>query len=160
MSHPTLGLPPNDMTTGLPAAAERVRAARERLSARALEIAVARDPTLASRYDEIGLRRLARDLETYLERVALTLASADPSFASQWAEWVGPLYRRRKVPMDDLVTLSEGMRGALSAVLAPNELPTAEAALDAAIAVFRWHRRLAGDARRRNRILAAIYRGA
>jgi hypothetical protein len=25
---------------------------------------------------------------------------------------------------------------------------------------FRWHRRIAGDARKRNRLLAAIYKGA
>jgi hypothetical protein len=125
-----------------------------------MEIAVALDPTLTTRYDELGLRRLQRDLETYLERVALSVAGNDPSFAAQWAEWLAPTYRRRKVPMDDLVTLSEGLRGAIPAVLAPNERPPAEAALDAAIAVLRWHRRLGGDARRRNRILAAIYRGA
>ena len=35
----------------------------------------------------------------------------------------------------------------------------ADAALDAAIEVFRFHRRLAGDARKRNPILAAIYKG-
>ncbi|HEU4572052.1 MAG TPA: hypothetical protein VFR93_05150, partial [Candidatus Limnocylindrales bacterium] len=137
-----------------------VRAARPRLAARALEIAVSLDPTLTDRYDELGLRRLQRDAETYLERIALAVAANDPSFASQWAEWVVPTYRRRKVPMDDLVTLSEGIRGAIPGVLAPYERPGADAALDAAIAVFRWHRRLGGDARRRNPILAAIYRGA
>jgi hypothetical protein len=160
VSHPTLGLPPRDLTIGLPAAADRVRAARPRLVGRALEIAVSLDPTLTTRYDELGLRRFERDLETYLERVALAVAANDASFASQWAEWLAPTYRRRKVPMDDLVTLSEALRAALPAVLAPNERPASDAALDAAIAVFRWHRRLGGDARRRNPILAAIYRGA
>ena len=33
------------------------------------------------------------------------------------------------------------------------------AALDAAIAVFKWHRRLAGDARKRNALLQLIYKG-
>jgi hypothetical protein len=64
------------------------------------------------------------------------------------------------VPLDDLVRLSVGRRGAIPGVRAPTERPPAAAALDAAIAVLRWHRRLGGDARRRNRILAAIYRGA
>jgi hypothetical protein len=45
-------------------------------------------------------------------------------------------------------------------VLDPREQATANAALDTAIKVFRWHRRLAGDARKRNRILQAIYKGA
>ena len=31
--------------------------------------------------------------------------------------------------------------------------------IDEAIAVFRWYRRLAGDARKRNPILAALYKG-
>ena len=35
-----------------------------------------------------------------------------------------------------------------------------DAAIDAAIAVFKWHRRLAGDARKRNPLLAFIYKGA
>jgi hypothetical protein len=45
-------------------------------------------------------------------------------------------------------------------VLSADEMPPADAAIDEAIAVFRWYRRLAGDARKRNRILAALYRGA
>jgi hypothetical protein len=158
--HPTLGLPPRDLTVGLPAAAERIRAAQPRLIARALEVAAALDPTFTTRHDDLSLRRFARDLETLVERIALAVAGNDPSYASRWAEWLAPTYRRRRVPMDDLVTLSEGVRAALPAVLAPNEMPAADAALDAGIAVFRWHRRLGGDARRRNRILQAIYRGA
>jgi hypothetical protein len=35
-----------------------------------------------------------------------------------------------------------------------------DGAVDAMIDRFRWHRRIAGDARRRNRLLAAIYKGA
>lgn len=160
MSHPSLGLQPPNLTAGLPVAAERLRAARERLAARAIEIAASLDPTFTARNDELALRQLQRDLETYLERVALAVASNDPSYTSQWAEWLAPTYRRRKVPMDDLVTLSEALRTAIPSLLSPNERPAADAALDAAIAVFRWHRRLGGDARRRNRILAALYRGA
>jgi hypothetical protein len=34
------------------------------------------------------------------------------------------------------------------------------AAIDAGIAQMRWNRRIAGDARKRNRLLAAIYKGA
>ncbi len=61
--------------------------------------------------------------------------------------------------MDDLVTLSEGLRSALSAVLAPEEQGAADVALDEAIAVFRGYRRIAGDARKRSRIMTALYRG-
>ncbi len=35
----------------------------------------------------------------------------------------------------------------------------ADATLDAAIKVYRWHRRLAGDARKRNALLQLLYKG-
>ena len=147
------------MRAGFPAAAERVRAARARLGTRALEVALQRDPTLQERAGETGLRQLLRDTEIYIDRIARALASGDPGQVSEWAEWVGPLYRRRRVPMDDLVTLSEGLRSALTAVLAPAEQAMAETALDQAIATFRRYRRIAGDARKRSRIMLALYKG-
>jgi hypothetical protein len=59
-----------------------------------------------------------------------------------------------------LITLSEGIRQALAAILSPGEQASADAALDEGIRTFRWYRRMSGDARKRNRILEAIYRGA
>jgi hypothetical protein len=56
--------------------------------------------------------------------------------------------------------LCEGLRAAFPSVLTPAELPVASAALDAAIAGYRWHRRLAGDARKRNALLQLLYKGA
>jgi hypothetical protein len=63
------------------------------------------------------------------------------------------------VPLDDLINLCEGLRGALPLALAPHEMADAEAAIDEAIAQYRWHRRLAGDARKRNAFLQFIYKG-
>lgn len=160
MSHPTLGLPPRDLTAGFPAAAERLRAASERLGTRALEIALERDPSMRERHDELALRKLLHDTGVYIERIARSVASNDPYFTREWADWVAPVFRRRRVPMDDLITLSESLRQAMLSVLAPDERASADAALDAAIGVFRWYRRIAGDARKRNRLLAAIYKGA
>lgn len=160
MSHPSLGLPPRDMTAGLPRAAERVRAGRERLAGRALEVALAETPTMRERYDEAGLRRLLRDTELLVERVALSVASGDPYHTRAYADWISPLYRRREVPLDDLIALCDGIRSALPGVLAPDELESAGAALDEAIEVFRWHRRLAGDARKKNAFLQFLYKGA
>ena len=77
-----------------------------------------------------------------------------------WADWCAPLYRRRRVPMDDLISVSEGLRGAVRSFLGPDEMAIADEAIDRAIRVFRWNRRIAGDARKRNRLLAAIYKGA
>jgi len=159
VSHYALGLPGPDMQAGFPAAAERLRAGRSRLGAKALEVALRRDPTMRVRLGETGLRQLLRDTEIYVDRVARAVASSDPGQVREWADWVAPVYRRRKVPMDDLVTLSEGLRAALPAVLSPEEQVPAGTALDEAIATFRWYRRIAGDARKRNRLLAALYKG-
>ena len=159
MSHPSLGLPPTDATAGLPAAAERLRASRERLASRALDAAIADTPGMRDRLDEEGLRRRLRDAELLVDRVALSVASADSRHTRDYADWLSPQYRRRGVPLDDQIALCNGIRAALPSVLAPDERPPAEAALDEAIAVFRWHRRLAGDARKKNAFLQFIYKG-
>ena len=86
VSHPSLGLPPVDRTAGLPPAAARVDAARERLAARALEIAIDRDPTFRDRYDELGLRRLVRDTVVLIDRVVDAMAVGDPEPARVFAE--------------------------------------------------------------------------
>jgi hypothetical protein len=160
VSHPVLGLPPTDMSAGFPAAAERIRAERVHLGGRALEVLAAQDPTLRERLGEVGLRALLRDTDIYLERVARAVASNDPGQLREWADWVVPVYRRRKVPLDDLVALGEAMREVLGGILGPDERAPADEAIAQARKVFRWHRRIAGDARRRNPVLAAIYRGA
>ena len=160
MSHPSLGLPPVDRTAGLPPAAARVDAARQRLSARALEIAIDHDPTMRERYDEIGLRRLLRDTVALLDKIVDSIAVDSPEPARVFAEAIPPVYRRRMVPMDDLVNLVDGIRSAVGAVLPVSQMAPVDAAVDAMIERFEWHRRIAGDARKRNRILAAVYKGA
>lgn len=159
MTHPSLGLPPLDLTSGFPDAATRMRSNEARLAARALAVAIEADPTIRERYDETGQRQLLRDAELLAERVALCLAAANPAPAREYAEWTAPVYRRRRVPMDDLVALCEGLRAALPSVLAPAELAVASAAIDGAIEAYRWHRRLAGDARKKNAFLQFLYKG-
>lgn len=147
------------MTAGSPDAAARIRTSASRLAARALTVAIQTDPTIRDRYDEAGQRHLLHAAELLAERVALAVASGDTSPATEYAEWTTIVYRRKAFPMDDLIALCEGLRAALPSTLAPGALPAAGAALDAAIAVYRWHRRLAGDARKRNRLLQFIYKG-
>jgi hypothetical protein len=159
VSHPSLGLPPLDLTAGSPAAADRIRLNGARLASRALSVAMDADPTIRERHDEAGQRHLIRDAELLAERIALAVAAGDPSPAREYAHWTAPVYRRRRVPLDDLVALCEGLRAALPSVLAPTELPAAGEAIDAAIEVYRWHRRLAGDARRKNAFLQFLYKG-
>jgi len=159
VSHPSLGLPPPDRSAGLPGAAARIRSNQERLAARALRVAMDADPTIEKRFDEAQLRHLLRDAELLAERVALCLETGDPDAAREYAEWTAPVYRRGGISMDDVVALCEGLRAAFPSTLAPGELPPAGAALDAAITVYRWHRRIAGDARRKNAFLQFLYKG-
>jgi hypothetical protein len=137
-----------------------MKAARKRLAARALEIALENDPTFSERYNEIGLRRLLRDAETLLERVTVAVAAGDPGPLRSFADWVAPIYRRRGVPMDDLIQLCEGLRASTATILSGPELLPLHDAIDALTDQLRWNRRIAGDARKRNRILQAIYKGA
>lgn len=160
MSHPSLGLPPIDRTSDLPPAAARVDAARERLAARSLEIAIDRDPTLRERHDEYALRRLLRDAVVLIDRIVDAIAANDPGPARAFAEATPPAYRRRKVPMNDLINLSESIRTAIGATLAAADMGPVDAAVEAMIDRFKWHGRIAGDARKRNRLLQAIYKGA
>lgn len=157
--HPSLGLPPIDMTAGHPAAAERLASNRDALGARGLEIALDLDPTLRERYDDAAFRHVLRDTHILIDRLARSLASGDTRWAAEWAEWVAPIYRRRAIPMDDLVTLTEGIRRAAAPFLDPAERESLDIAADAAIDVFRKWRRLAGDARTRNRLITFLYRG-
>jgi len=160
VSHPALGLPPLSSNAGLPAAAARLRAARERLGARALEIALELDPTIREHNDQTGIRLLLRDMGILVDEVANSIATDSITAIHSWAEQASVIYRRRRVPMDNVIALCEGLREASQAVLAPAERGSADTAIDAAIERFRWQRRIAGDARKRNRILQILYKGA
>jgi len=129
------------------------------LAARALEIAVDGDPTFRSRYNEAALRNLLRDAEVFVERLALCVAADDPYFLEQFADQTATIFRRRHVGMDDVIRLLEGLRSAARGVLSPAELGAADRAIDDGIRVFLWYRQIAGDARKKNPILQALYKG-
>jgi hypothetical protein len=160
VSHPALGLPPLDSTAGLPAAAARLKAAHARLGARALEVALELDPSITIHNDETGIRLLLRDTEVLIDEVADSIATSSVAAIHSWAEQSSVIYRRRRVPMDNVIALCNGVREAAQAVLGPAERAAADVAIDTAIERFRWQRRIAGDARKRNRILQILYKGA
>ena len=137
-----------------------MRAAGPRLCTRALEAAIDLDPTLRDRHDDLVRQALLADLQAFVDRLIIAVSSGDPTAMANFADMVAVRYRKRRISMDDVVTLCEGLRRAASAVVEPTAQPAIDAAIDQAIAVFRWHRRLAGDARKRNPFLAFIYRGA
>ena len=159
VSHPSLGLPPRSLQAGFPDAATRLRADRARLAVRALEVAVDADPTLRIRLDDTGLRNLLRDAEVLVDRLAQCVAGDDPHWLREFADQSAPVFRRREVPMDDVIGLCEGLRGGARGVLSEEEMAPATRALDEAVAVYRWYRQLRGDAREWNRVSSAIYKG-
>ena len=153
-------MPPRNLHAGDRAAAEAIRTAGSRLSARALAAALDIDPTMRERHDEYVRQSLQSDLQAFVDRLIAAVASGDPRHMASFADLVAVRYRKRKIAMDDVITLCEGLRRAAGSVVDPGAQPSIDEAIDEAIAVFKWHRRLAGDARKRNPLLAFIYRGA
>jgi hypothetical protein len=145
MPHPSLGLPPADTTAGHPAAAARVRREGARLGRLALEASAQRDPTFATRYDEIDLRRFLRDFERHIEQVARALETGEDYFVVNYGEWLVPVYRRRRVPMRDFALMLMGLRDAAASVLSPEEVRSLTDLIDRWQVRLKHHGRLAGD---------------
>jgi hypothetical protein len=146
------------MTAGSPAAAGMLRRDKAAIAARALEAAVAADPELRLRFDDTGLRQLIHDAEVLIDRLADSVASDDPRPMAEYAEWIGPIFRRRGVSLLDLVALCEGIRSAAAPGLGDGSEAMGRA-LDAAIEVLRKNGRLGGDPHKRNALLKWLYRG-
>ena len=159
MTHPSLGLPPGDQRILHPDAARIIDASAPRLAALALEVAIDRDPTFRVRWDEAGMRARLWDATLLARRLALAVNQDDALPMREYAEQIVAVYRRKQVPLDDLIHLCEGLRAALGGVVTDDAYDIASHALDEAIAILRWHRRLAGDARKKNAFLQFIYKG-
>ena len=159
MTHPSLGLPPGDQRILHPEAARIIDASAPRLAARALEVAIDRDPTFRARWDEAGMRARLWDATLLARRLAVAVNQDDALPMRDYARQVVTVYRRKGVPLDDLIRLCEGLRVALTGVVPGDASDIASHALDEAIAIFRWHRRLAGDARKKNAFLQFLYKG-
>jgi len=115
---------------------------------------------MSERHDELTRKALLSDLEAFVDQLVVAIASGHPHGMATFADLVAVRYRKRRIPMDDVVTMCEGLRRAAGSVLDARTLPALDAAIDEGITVFRWYGRLAGDARKRNPILAFIYKGA
>ena len=160
VSHPSLGLPPPDLSAGHAADAASIRAAAARLASRALERALDADPGFRDRYSDLALRELLADTEALTNSLSIAVASGNPAVLGSLAEHLAPRYRKRRVPLDDVIALCEALRVGARTVVAPSAGSAVDAAIDAAVAALKWHRRLAGDARKRNPFIAFIYKGA
>lgn len=148
-----------DLAAAYPAAAERIRGNKLRVSAGGLESAMIADPTIKERYDEAGLQRLLHDGELLAERLASCVASGEDRWLTEYAEWAVPVYRRRGIPLRDLSELCAGMRDTLQPQLSPDEFAVASRSLDAAADIFARSSRIAGDRHRRNALWRWMYRG-
>ena len=159
MAHPSLGLPPADALAGLPDAAARLRANRERIARVALQGAEKLEPGFGERYDDAMLRTFVRDYDQHLEQLAKAMETGDDSFVVQYGEWVIPIYRTRHVSMRDFMALLGGLRDAAGGVLTPEENRAS------ALLFERWndrlkkHGRLPGD-HKGNPIIRFFWKGA
>lgn len=157
--HPNLGLAPLDMTAGFPAAAAALRRNDAAIAARALEGAIAVDPEFRGRFDDAGLRQLLHDAEVLIDRLAMCVACNDPRPMAEYAEWIGPIFRRRGVSLWDVVALCQGIRETAAPKLGDEEAAAMGRSLDAAVEVLRKNGRLGGDPHKRNALLKWLYRG-
>lgn len=159
MPHPSLGLPLHDDSAGLPEAAARLRASRERLARIALQAAVQLAPGLDERYDETMLRLFLRDMDRHIEQLARALETGSDYYVVNYGEWVVPIYRRRRVPMSDFMALLGGLRDAASTVLTPDENAVSAALFERWSERLKHHGRLPGD-HKGNPIIRFFWKGA
>jgi len=158
MSHPAIGLPPADATAGRPDVAARLRDAA-RLPATALEAAYRIDETLPERYDELMQRKFLRDYGQHITQLARAIETGEDRFVVAWGESLVPIYRRRHVRMNDVVSLLRGLEEAAVALGPSADAEVIREPVDAWVERMRHHRRLAGD-HEGNAAVRFIWKGA
>jgi hypothetical protein len=159
MPHPLLGLPPSDVTAGQPAVAALLRRNRERVAPLALQAALRLDPTYRDRFDDLSLRTALRDLDGYIEQLARAIETGEERFVVWYAEWIVPVYRRRGIRMNDVVTLLRGLEEAALSVVPSGEAGPLRGLIEVWVEQFRRHRRLPGD-HKGNWLARLIWKGA
>jgi hypothetical protein len=159
MSHPSLGLPPDDVAAGHAEVAGRLRGMRGRLARLALEQTLRLDPTFHDRYDEVALRRFLRDYDQHIEQLARALETGRDWYVVQYGEWLVPIYRRRDVPMRDFRQLLAGLREAARPALPREEAAALDMLIDRWQLRLRRHGRLPGD-HKGNAIVRFLWKGA
>jgi hypothetical protein len=158
MPHPATGLPPSDATAGHPGVAARLRNA-DRLPGMALAAAFRIDETLPRRYDELMQRRFLRDYGQHIEQLARAIETGEDRFVVTWSESTVPIYRRRNVRMNDVVSLVAGLGEAAVALGPAADADAVRRPIGRWIERLRHHRRLPGD-HEGNAIVRFIWKGA
>jgi hypothetical protein len=158
MSHPATGLPPADATAGRPDVAARLRGAA-RLPTLALEAAYRIDETLPQRYDELLQRKFLRDYDQYVKQLARAIETGEDRFVVVWGESIVPIYRRRNVRMNDVVSLIRGLEEAAVATGPAADAAVIREPIEAWVERLRHHRRLPGD-HEGNAAVRFVWKGA
>jgi hypothetical protein len=159
MPHPALGLPPTEPVADASNVATRLRAAVDRLPALSLAAAVRIDPSIRERHDDLAMRLFLRDYERHVEQLSRAVESGDDCHVEVYAETLVPIYRRRRVPMNDVVTLVRGLEEAAISLSPAAEADAIRRAVAAWVGCLRHHRRLPGD-HVGNRVARFIWKGA
>ena len=159
MPHPSLGLPPTDVTAGNPDAATRLRANMQRLARLGLQETVKNADWFSDNYDEATLRLLLRDSERHLEQLARSMESGQDYYVTSYAEWLVPIYRRRRIPMRDVTALLKGLQVATATVLSPAEREVADRFFTRWYDTLKHHQRLPGD-HKGNRVVRFFWKGS
>lgn len=159
MAHPTLGLPPHDVSAGLPEAAARLRSSRGRIARLGLLATVRDTDGFSERYDETSLRLFLRDFERHVEQLARALETGKDYYVASYGEWLVPIYRRRRVPMGDFMAMLAGLHSASATVLTPAENKVADELFERWNATLKGHQRLPGD-HKGNAVIRFFWKGA
>ena len=159
MSHPALGLPPDDPTAGRPAAAARLRSDRAALGVRALAASLAIAPLLRERHDARMLRLFLRDFDRHIDQLAHALETGDDRSVADYIASVVPIMRRRHVSMDEFGALWLGLRDASVAILPEADGRAVSTIVEAGIDRLHRPAHLPGD-RPRGRITSFIWKAA
>jgi hypothetical protein len=159
MPHPAIGSPPPDATSGHPAVAARLRGSARPLAARALDAATRVDASLPERYDELMMRRFLRDYERHIEQLCRAIETGEDRFVVIYGETIVPIYRRRNVRMNDVVSLIKGLEDAAVALVPGADADVVRQPTQAWIERMRRHRRLPGD-HAGNKAVRFVWKGA
>jgi hypothetical protein len=143
----------------LPDAAARLRASKRRIAQIALQHTVRSEAGFSDRYGEDSLRLFLRDYEGHIEQLARSLETGQDSYLVSYAEWMVPLYRRRRVPSHDFIVMLGSLKRAAATVLTPEEREVADNYLHSAMERVKRHQRLPGD-HKGNSIIRFFWKGA
>ncbi len=143
----------------MPEAAARLRDDRPWLAAEALRAAIRRDPTLETRHDAVHFRRFLRDCDEHVFQLAQALGDGRAGPMAAYVSTIVPVFRRRRVPLEDLGTMLLGTLDAARVALPPAQAEAATLIVEAGLAQLERPRHLAGD-RPRNPILQFLWKGA